>query len=182
MKNCLKNIRAGTLFSIVVETQEVEIQCIMYVLLKVFQFSSKQLHMESNHRCCPGKRPAVLESPQRLTGEFFIFFMTVVSYDTMKIWYVKSFLVKSVWIFYLLANNTKLSSARGAHIFFLNNTFISNTRLKLAKIKQNLRGSLSLNFWWTFSKKKIVCFSEIIWLIVMKMKIIMKKLDHRNKT
>ena len=46
---------------------------------------------------------------------------------------------------------------------------ISNIRMKLAKIKQKLSNSLSLNFGQKCPKNKCVCFKEIIWLILMKM-------------
>ena len=61
------------------------------------------------------------------------------------------------------------------HAFFISNTFIINTRLKLAKRKkQKLSNTLKLNLWQTCPKIKCFCFNEIIWLIVLKMKMIMK--------
>ena len=62
------------------------------------------------------------------------------------------------------------------HAFFISNTFISNTKLKLAKkIKQKLSNILRLNYWRTWPKNKFVFFNEIIWMFVMKMKTIMEK-------
>ena len=79
--------------------------------------------------------------------------------------------------------------------FFINNTFISNARLKLAKIKQMLSKNLRLNFSYlkiihilhpryhpkiigqilkSKPRNKCVCIHEIIQLIIMKMKMKMK--------
>ena len=86
------------------------------------------------------------------------------------------------------------------HGFFISNTFISNTRLKLAKnqanAKQQLEAELLLfeNYSHsssmlssknnrTYSKnkqtKKCVCVLEIIRLIIMKMKMKMKNRSHK---
>ena len=60
--------------------------------------------------------------------------------------------------------------------FFMTNTFKSNTKLKLAKkIKKKLSNSLRLNFRETCPVKQVFCFSEIIWLTVMKMKMMQEK-------
>ena len=60
--------------------------------------------------------------------------------------------------------------------FFISNTFISNTKLKLAKkIKQKLSNILRLNYWRTCPKNKFVFFNETIWMFVMKMKTIIEK-------
>ena len=88
----------------------------------------------------------------------------------------------------------KLKSAR---IFYINNTFICNARLKFAKIKQILSNTLRLNFCYLKiihilhpryhpklkgytlknkqKKSKCVCINEIMRIIVMKM----KKRSHR---
>ena len=44
-----------------------------------------------------------------------------------------------------------------------------------AEIGKKLSNTLWLNFWCTCPKNKFFCVNEIIWLIVMKMKMIMKK-------
>ena len=60
------------------------------------------------------------------------------------------------------------------------NAFKTNARLKLAKIRQKLSNTLRLNFWQTCPINKLSCVNEIMWLIVMKVKMI-KKTDHINK-
>ena len=86
------------------------------------------------------------------------------------------------------------------HAFFISNNLISNTRLKLAKkIKQKLSNTLRLNvchlkiihflhscyhpklceMFKKCVKKKCVCFNDIIWLIIMKMRLKMKIGSHR---
>ena len=84
--------------------------------------------------------------------------------------------------------------------FFISNIFISNTRLKLSKrnqaiAKQHFKTELFLfeiipflhscyhpktigNILKTV-RNKCVCFSEIVWLIMMKLEIKMKKRSHR---
>ena len=85
-------------------------------------------------------------------------------------------------------------------LFFINNNFISNTRLKLAKNQakakqhheterlpfENYSHSpfmLSFKTNMRYSKKcvknKCVCFNEIMWLIIMKMRLKMKIGSHR---
>ena len=84
-------------------------------------------------------------------------------------------------------------------LFFISNTFISNARLKLAKIKQMLSNTLGLNFRFlkiihifhpcyhpeiigcilNKQKSKRVFIQEITRLIIMKMKMEMKNRSHR---
>ena len=60
--------------------------------------------------------------------------------------------------------------------FFYKQHFISNARLKLAKKNmRKLSNTLGLNFWQACPKNKFFCVNKIIWLIVMKMNMIMKK-------
>ena len=81
--------------------------------------------------------------------------------------------------------------------FFVTNTFISNARLNLVKIKQKLSNTLRLNFHYLktlpsknkkrYSKKKLkknkcVCFNDVIWLIVMKMRLEIKNTIISNIT
>ena len=66
-------------------------------------------------------------------------------------------------------------------LFFISNTFINNTRLKLAKnqakAKQRpeaevlLFENCSLSSLRNVRKNKCACFNEIMWLIIMKMKL-----------
>ena len=84
--------------------------------------------------------------------------------------------------------------------FFISNTFISNVRLKVAKIKQNLSNTLRLNFCYLkmifflhphyhpkiigviqgyYTKIKYVCLNEVIRLMTMKMRLKMKNRSHR---
>ena len=83
--------------------------------------------------------------------------------------------------------------------FFISNTFISDARLELIKIKQMLSNTLRLNFWYlkivhilhpryhpeiighipkNKQNNKFVCVHEIIWLIIAKMKMKMKTGSH----
>ena len=61
------------------------------------------------------------------------------------------------------------------HAFFISNTFISNTRLKLAKNYAKAKQHPEAGLLTSISKKQIACVHEIISLIVMKMKMIMEK-------
>ena len=84
--------------------------------------------------------------------------------------------------------------------FSINNTFISNVSLKLAKIKQKLSKTLSLNFYYlkiihflhpryhpkiigdilkNLKKNKYVCFNDVIQLMTMKMRLKMKNRSQR---
>ena len=85
-------------------------------------------------------------------------------------------------------------------LLFISNTFVSNSWLKLAKIKQRLSNTLRLNFWYlkiirmfhpryqpriighilkNKLKNKFLCIHEILRLIIMKMKMKMKKRSPR---
>ena len=89
------------------------------------------------------------------------------------------------------------------HAFFINNLFMRNTRLKLAKnqakakeypetklllFENHFISSSMLPFKTNirYSKKRVknrcFCFNEIIWLIVMKMRLTMKNRYNINKT
>ena len=94
-------------------------------------------------------------------------------------------------------NGLKSSTAYSliTSFFFISNTFLSNARLKLAKIKQKLSNTLKLNFSYlkiirflhppkiigdflkNVQKNKYVCLIEVIWLKTMKMR--MKNTSHR---
>ena len=84
--------------------------------------------------------------------------------------------------------------------FSISNSFISNARLKLAKMKQMINNDLRLSFCYlkiihilhpryhskiighilkNKQKNKSVCFHEIIRLIIMKMEMKMKNRSHR---
>ena len=86
------------------------------------------------------------------------------------------------------------------HAFFISNTFISNTRLKLAKnqakAKQHPEAELLLFENYSISSStlssknnrrysknctdsKYVCLNEVIWLVTMKMRLKMKNRLHR---
>ena len=101
-------------------------------------------------------------------------------------------------VFWLIFNMREafLQYASQHSFFKKSNTFISNSRLKLAKIKQILSNTLRLNFWHAKiigilhpryhltitgyilknkQKNKHVCIHNIMQLIMMKMKTKMKK-------
>ena len=77
-------------------------------------------------------------------------------------------------------------ASKVVHAFFISSTFISNAKLKLAK--NQAKAKLLMNFCYLkivqYSKKcaktKCTCFNEIMWLIIMKMRLKMK-MDHINR-
>ena len=64
--------------------------------------------------------------------------------------------------------------------FFLQATFISNTKLKLAKNEAKTKQETEAKLLTNISKNKFVCFSEIVWLNDNENND--EKIDHINKT
>ena len=87
--------------------------------------------------------------------------------------------------------------------FFISNTFLSNTKLKLEKNQANTKQHFETMSWgWTFTnihilhsfyhpkiigdivktkkKKKCVCIHQILWLIIEKMMMKMKNRSHKH--
>ena len=100
----------------------------------------------------------------------------------------------------IMRNFSLFSLLNCTHFFYLSNTFISNARLKLTKIKQMLSDTLRLNFCYLKmihilhphyhpklighilkikQKNKCVYIHEIMQLIIMGIKMKMKNRSHR---
>ena len=68
-----------------------------------------------------------------------------------------------------------LKQSRFFHVHTYLKLLESTPGWNLEKNKQKLSNTLSLNFWQACAENKFFCVSEIKWLIVMKMKMIIKK-------
>ena len=67
--------------------------------------------------------------------------------------------------------------------FFISNNFLTNTKPKLAKNQAKPKQHVIIQNYMRYSKKcvksKRVCFNEIMWLIIMKMRLKIKIGSHR---